>query len=166
MRHRILFICTSAVLAFAGAMLGGNAMASERFAQKVTVQPGLVAVISEGDFEVRSIGSYAVRVYFDPGGNSSGNPSADTRNETTFYTAGLVRARDGFVRSAELLTVTGRKRPLLMVVIESAGSGGYLSADAFAIERHAVWPVASVSSLAPGDDPALALRRKLEGAAR
>lgn len=139
-------------------MLGGDAMATERFAQKVTVQPGLVVVISEGDFEARSIGSYSVRVYRDP--------SADASNETTFYTAGLVRARDGFVRSAELLPVADRKRPLLMVVIESAGSGGYLSADAFAIEPHAVRLVAGVRSLAPTEDPALQLRRKLESAAR
>jgi hypothetical protein len=30
------------------------------------VQAGLVVVVSEGDFEARSMGSYAVRVYSDP----------------------------------------------------------------------------------------------------
>lgn len=115
-------------------------------------------MVSEGDFEARSIGSYAVRVYSDT--------SASAGNETTFFATGLVRARNGVVRSAELLTVGGRTRPLLMVVIESAGSGGYLSADAFAINSRAVRLVASVSSLAPSENPAARLRHKLLSAAQ
>ncbi len=120
--------------------------------------PGLVAVVSEGDFEARSTGSYAVRVYVDP--------DALPGNETTFYAAGLIRPRDGSVRSAAPLQLAGRKRPVLVVVVASAGSGGYLSADALAIEPQAVRLLASVNGLAPGDDPAAKLRRKLEGTKR
>lgn len=54
-------------LALVGAFLTGNASADERFVQKVTIHPGLVVVVSEGDLEARSIGSYSVRVYSDPG---------------------------------------------------------------------------------------------------
>lgn len=153
MPHRLFAMCVSLCVAFAGVMLAANAMASERFAQQLQIQPGLVVVVAEGDFEARSIGSYAVRVYADP--------SAIAGNETTFYAAGLVRPRDGFVRSVELLTVAGRTRPLLMVVIESAGSGSYLSAEAFAIGPRSVRLLASIDSLAPNEDPALTLRRKL-----
>jgi hypothetical protein len=115
-------------------------------------------VVSEGDFEARSTGSYSVRIYFDP--------SASAGNETTFYAAGLVRARDGTVLSVAPLQLPGRKNPLLMVVVQSAGSGGYLSADAFAVEPRSVRLVATVSGLAPSDDPAARLRRKIGKAER
>ena len=135
----------------------GAAPADERFVQKVTIRSGLVVVVSEGDFEARSIGSYSVRVYADPG--------AEAGNETTFYTAGLVRSRDGAVLSAAPLAVPGRKNPLLMVVVQSAGSGGYLSADALAVENRSVRIAASVSGLTPKEDPARLLLRKLAGTA-
>lgn len=141
------------LLALTGALLADPASAGERFVQKVRLQAGLVVVVSEGDFEARSVGSYAVRVYADP--------SAEAGSETTFYSAGLVRSRDGTVLSAAPLAVTGRKRPLLMVVVQSAGSGGYLSADAFAVEPRSIRRLASVSGLAPDEHPALKLRRKL-----
>jgi hypothetical protein len=151
-RHRLL-TASIAMLALTGAMVAANAAADERFVQKVKLGPGLVAVVSEGDFEARSLGSYSVRVYVDP--------TEGVANETTFYAAGLVRSRDGTVLSAAPLAVAGRKRPLLMVVVQSAGSGGYLSADALAVEPRSVRLAATVSGLAPTDDPARALRRKL-----
>jgi len=157
MRHGHLLARFFVSSALAGALVAGNAADSERFVQKVIIQAGLVVVVSEGDFEARSIGSYSVRVYSDP--------SADAGNETTFYSAGLVRSRDGTVLSASQLEVPGRKRPLLMVVVRSPGSGGYLSADAFAVEPRSVRLVASVSGLFPTDDPARMLRRKLTGTA-
>lgn len=158
MRPVRLAVRALALLALAGALLAGQAAAGERFVQKLTLQAGLVAVVSEGDLEARSIGSYAVRVYHDP--------SAAAGNETTFYTAGLVRSRDGTVLSVAALQVAGRKRPLLMVVVQSAGSGGYLSADAFAVEPRSIRLVASVSGLAPTQDPGPVLRRRLAGTAR
>jgi hypothetical protein len=158
MRRRRLLAPSFAAFALAVALLAGNAGATERFVRKITIQAGLVVVVSEGDFEARSIGSYSVRVYYDP--------SAGAGNETTFYSAGLVRSRDGSVLSIAPLEVPGRKRPLLMVIVQSAGTGGYLSADAFAVEPRSVRLAASVSGLAPAEDPALMLRHKLEGAAR
>jgi hypothetical protein len=143
-------------IALAYAAFVDAALAAERFSEKVVIAPGLVAAVSEGDFEARSVGSYSVRVYFDP--------NASPGNEPTFYMAGLLRPRDGTVRSVALLQPALSKRPFLMVVIQSAGSGGYLSADAFAVEPRSVRLVASVSGLSPSDDPAARLRRKLEGA--
>ena len=135
------------------AMLTSAAWAAERFAQPVALAKGLVAVVAEGDLEARSVGSYSVRAYYDE--------QASPGNETSFYTAGLVRPRDGTVRSAGPLAMPGRPRPLLMVVMQSAGSGGYLSAEAFAVEPRAVRLLARVSDLAPAEDPAAHLRRRL-----
>ena len=154
MNHSKPFIASLLLAALVGAAFAGTAHAAERFSEKVSISSGLVAVVSEGDFEARSIGSYSVRVYFDS--------SAQSGNETTFYAAGLLRARDGTVRSSAPIQVAGRKRPVLMVVVESAGSGGYLSADAFAVEPRGIRLLTSVSGLAPSDDPAAKLRRKLE----
>ena len=130
-----------------------GAATADRFTQTVPLTKGLVAVVAEGDLEARSMGSYTVRAYFDA--------EASSGNETTFYAAGLVRPRDGTVRSASALALPGRPRPLLMVVMQSAGSGGYLSAEAFAVEPRAVRLLARVSDLGPAEDPATHLRRRL-----
>lgn len=134
-------------------LLTSAAWAADRFTQPVPLAKGLVAVVAEGDLEARSIGSYSVRAYYDE--------QASPGNETTFYTAGLVRPRDGTVRSAGPLAMPGHPRPLLMVVTQSAGSGGYLSAEAFAVEPRAVQLLTRVSELAPTEDPAIHLRRRL-----
>lgn len=134
-------------------MVAVGAATADRFTQTVPLAKGLVAVVAEGDLEARSMGSYTVRAYFDA--------EASSGNETTFYAAGLVRPRDGTVRSASTLALPGRPGPLLMVVMQSAGSGGYLSAEAFAVEPRAVRLVASVRDLAPAEDPAAHLRRQL-----
>ncbi len=130
-----------------------GAATADRFTQTVPLTKGLVAVVAEGDLEARSMGSYTVRAYFDA--------EARAGNENTFYAAGLVRPRDGTVRSVSTLALPGRPRPLLMVVMQSAGSGGYLSAEAFAVEPRAVRLLASVRDLAPAEDPATHLRRRL-----
>ena len=134
-------------------MVAVGATTADRFTQTVPLTQGLVAVVAEGDLEARSMGSYTVRAYFDA--------EASSGNETTFYAAGLVRPRDGTVRSASALALPGRPRPLLMVVMQSAGSGGYLSAEAFAVEPRAVRLLARVSDLGPAEDPATHLRRRL-----
>ena len=136
-----------------GAALASAAWSAERFTQPVPLGKGLVAVVAEGDLEARSIGSYSVRAYFDE--------QASPGNETTFYTAGLVRPRDGTVRSAKPLEMPGRPHPVLMVVMQSAGSGGFLSADALVVEPRAVRLLARVSDLPPSEDPAAHLRRRL-----
>ena len=142
-----------ALVSLAGALLTSAAWASERFAQPVTLSKGLVAVVAEGDLEARSIGSYTVRAYFDP--------AASPGNETTFFTAAAVRPRDGSIIAATRLEMAGRPRPLLMVTMQSAGSGGYLSAEAWAVEPRTVRMVASVSNLPPAEDPAAHLRQRL-----
>ena len=126
-----------------------------RFVQKIALKPGLVAVVAEGDMEARSIGSYSVRTYSNP----EGKPS----NDTTFYSAGLIRKRDGTIESVALARVDKTPHPALVVVIRSAGTGGYLSADAFAITGNRVVFRGAVKGLPPDADPVAALRRALSG---
>ena len=151
--HLAVAVARRALASLGAALLASTAFAGERFAQPVTLAKGLVVVVAEGDLEARSMGSYTVRAYFDP--------AASPGNETTFYTAGLVRPREGTVRLAAPLQMPGHPRPLLMVVTQSAGSGGYLSAEAFAVEPRAVRLLARASDLPPAEDPATHLRRRL-----
>jgi len=126
-----------------------------RFVQKIAVKPGLLAVVAEGDMEARSIGSYTVRTY--------SNPEGKPANDTTFYSAGLIRIRDGTIESVALARVDKTSSPALVVVIRSAGTGGYLSADAFAITGSKVVFRGAVKGLPPDADPVAALRRALSG---
>jgi hypothetical protein len=136
----LLFVCAAVALA---------AEAGERFVQKLALPGQQTAVVAEGDFEARSIGSYSVRVYSTEG--------AQPGDDTTFFSSGLIRPRDGVVEKILLADVDGSGRSSLVVVIRSAGSGGYLSADAFAIGPGAVTLRGSVSELPPNADPVAVL---------
>jgi ecotin len=123
---------------------------SGRFVQKLPLPTEQAAVIAEGEFEARSIGSYSVRLYSARG--------AQPGDETTFFSAGLVRPRDGTVERVLLADLGRGSEPSLVVVIRSAGSGGYLSADAFAIGQDKLALCATVSGLSAHADPVAALR--------
>jgi len=124
-----------------------------RFVQKLALPTGQTLVVAEGDFEARSIGSYSVRLY----SAQSALPSDDT----TFYSAGLVRKRDGTVEKVWLAALDDAGLPCLIVTIRSVGSGSYLTADAFTFAGHSVVLRASVSGLAPDADPIAALQSSL-----
>ena len=125
-----------------------------RFVQKLAFPAGQTAVVAEGDFEARSIGSYSVRVY--------SRESAQPDDDTTFFSAGVIRARDGTVEKAFLANIANDGSPSLVVVIRSAGSGGYLSADAFTIANKMVLFRASVAALPANADPVAALKSSLQ----
>jgi len=78
------FIALTIVLLASGSL---HASGSERFITKVKLPSGQTAVVEEGEFEARSLGSFSVRLY----------DAAPTGDETTFFLAGQVRARDGSV---------------------------------------------------------------------
>jgi len=125
------------------------------FVQKVALATGQTAVVAEGEFEARSIGSYSVRIY-------STQP-AQPDDDTTFFSSGVVRARDGTIERVFLEELGNDGPPSLIVAIRSAGSGGYLSVDAFTIDKNAVVLRASVSGLAANADPVAALKSSLQG---
>ena len=128
-----------------------HARESDRFITKVKLPSGQTAVIAEEDFEARSIGSFSVRLY----------DAAPTEDETTFFTAGLIRARDGSIETVLLADVDGDKRPEIIVNVRSVGTGSYLSAHAFAFDKQRLALRAAVEGLPPEADPVAALRKSI-----
>ncbi len=126
-----------------------HAAEPERFLSKLALPTGQTVVVAEGDFEARSIGSFSVRLY----------EAAAAPDETTFFTSGLVRARDGVIERVMLADVDGDKRQDVVVIVRSVGSGNYLSAHAFAVAKGKLIDRGAVAGLAAGADPVKALRR-------
>jgi len=126
------------------------AIASDRFIKKLELPSGQTAVISEGEFEARSIGSFSVRLY----------QAAPTGDETTFFINGLISARDGFIEGVELDDINGDKQPEIIVIVRSAGTGGYLSAHAFTFNKGQKLAISSiVEGLQPEANTVSALKK-------
>ena len=143
----LLLLCSSLACA---------AEPTRHFVQKLALPSGQTAVVAEGDFEARSIGSYSVRIY--------STRSAQPDDDTTFFSSGVIRARDGTVDKVFLANLGNDGAPSLVVAIRSVGSGGYLSADAFTVGKNTVVLRASVAGLAANADPVVALKSSLQGA--
>jgi hypothetical protein len=109
-----------------------------------------VAVAAEGDFEPRSNGSYSLRVY------AGTNP----RFLYDDFVAGTVRPRDGTVEDVRFSDLDRDGSPDIIVVMRSAGTGSYLSADAFQLQGTVLTLLESVSGLAREADPIRALEAK------
>ena len=130
-----------------------HAAGSERFVRQLELPSGHLLRVAEGEQEPRSIGSFSVLLYdILPG-----------RPETRLFVSGLVVPRDGTLESAGLVPVDADARPELVVRIRSAGSGSYLSAHAFTIDRSGLHQLVSVAGLPPDADAAAALRSRLTG---
>jgi hypothetical protein len=123
-----------------------------RFAKTFQI-PGSpeVVVVAEGDFEPRSVGSYALRVY---GGASKKSPTDD-------FVVGVIWPRNGTIEAVRFDSVDGDDRPEIVVITRSVGSGGYLSADAFRYRAGSLEWILSVSDLDKRADPIEALRNKV-----
>lgn len=126
-----------------------HAAAQERFVSKLTHPTGKTVVVAEGDFEARSIGSFSVRLY----------EAAAAPDETTFFTSGLVRPRDGVIEKVILADVDGDRQQEIVVIARSVGTGNYLSAQAFAVAKDKLIVRAVVEGLAADADPVAALRK-------
>jgi hypothetical protein len=118
-----------------------------------TVLPGTstVIVVAEGQFEPRSVGSYSVRIY----------AGANPRFPYDDFIAGTVRPRNGAVEKVLFSDINGDGSPEIVVVIRSAGTGRYLSADALHLDRTTLSLVASVAGLAKDADPVRALAARI-----
>lgn len=122
----------------------------ERFVSKIKHSTGKTVVVAEGDFEARSLGSFSVRLY----------DAAETPDETTFFTSGLVRSRDGVVEKVILADVDGDEKQEVIVVVRSVGSGSYLSAHTFGIAENKLIFDSIVEGLPADEDPINAVRLK------
>ena len=144
--RRMWLLCLGVVFAAASTL---GAEENARLLRKAVIPGGpRIVVVAEGDFEPRSVGSYSLRAY------AGTNP----RFPYDIFIAGTVRPRDG--------TVEGRRAPtpvtsMIIVVIRSAGTGGYLSADAFQLHGTVLTLLEAVSGLAKDADPIRALEAKL-----
>jgi hypothetical protein len=140
----LLFFCTSCACA---------TESSTRFVQKLALPFKQTAVVAEGDFEARSTGSYSIRIY--------STERAQPGDDSTFFSSGIIRAREGTVEKVFLASLGKNEALNLVVAIRSAGTGGYLSADAFIITKNKITLRASVSGLPPNADPVVALKASL-----
>lgn len=118
---------------------------SDRYVRKLALPDGQTAVIAEGDYEARSIGTYTVRLY--------------TSDDTTFYLSGVIAKRDGSIEDVRLADLDGKGEQQLVVIVRSAGSGGYLLAQAFAVSDKRIEVRSYVENLPNDADPVAALTR-------
>lgn len=124
--------------------------AGHRYVARLGLPAGRTAVIAEGDLEARSIGSYSVRLYGSDGGSG---------DDTTFYRSGIILARDGSIEDVRLADVDGKTGDEIVVIVRSAGSGGYLSAQALSFANSRMEARAMVSDLPADADPIAALEK-------
>ena len=124
---------------------------SNRFIKKISLPSGQTVVITEGDFEARSIGSFSVRLY----------DAAPPEDMTTFFTSGLIQSRNGTIEKIELVDVDDNQGPEIIVFVRSAGTGNYLSAHAFAFDERNLVFCAAVEDLPPEFDPIVDLQKTI-----
>lgn len=140
-------------LVIAGCLMASPAPAApgaERHVESLRLPTGQVVVVAEGDLEPRSVGSYSLRLY------SGRNPEFPLDD----FVTGVIRPRDGSIARVLLADLDGDQDPEIVVVMRSAGSGGYLSVDAFRFGASSLAWLASLSGLAPDADPISALGAK------
>lgn len=137
-------------------LCAGAAFAAEtdgRFLKKFPIPKSpAVAVVAEGEFEPRSVGSYSLRIY------AGSNPERPFDN----FLAGMIKPRDGVVEKVLFHDFDGDGAPELVVVTRSAGSGGYLSADAFSYRGEMLMFLDSACGLQADADPIAALGQKIK----
>jgi hypothetical protein len=131
-------------------MTAATVVAQEgRFVDRMTLPDGRVVVVAEGDGEPRSIGSYSVHIY---GAKNPQFPLDD-------FLCGVVRPRNGAVEKVLAADIDGDGSAEIVVRIRSAGTGGYLSADAFSSTGKEIILRASVANLPKDADVIAELRR-------
>lgn len=110
-----------------------------------------MVIVAEGRFEPRSTGSYSLRVY---AGSHPRFPYDD-------FVTGTVQPRDGTIEDVRFFDLDDDGLLDIVVVIRNAGSGGYLSADAFRLRNRVLTLLGSVSGLPKEADTIPALKAQL-----
>jgi len=120
----VLICCAAASIALAGQPV----MAKDGVALALPDQR--VAVLSEGDLEAASMGSYTVAVFKDAQLLDFDAGAVFSRNGTIFRDDGKLRVK--------FADITGDGNQALIVSKLTAGSGNYLEVDALRIEAGSV----------------------------
>ena len=130
-----------------------SVMADEnRFIKSIHVSTNLCLVISEGEKEWRSQGSYTVRLH---------DWVDDKRLPAGAFYSGLVRPRDGTLENVFLIDVDGDGKKDVIVTIRVVGTGAYQSADAFKIQGEELTLLAHVQDLLPTANVVTALKKQI-----
>ena len=130
---------------------GSEQNSSDRYLNQHKLSTGLTAVIAEGDLEPRSIGSYSVRIY-------GANPEYPTDD----FLSGTIRLRDGSIEKVVIQDINGDGAEEIIIIIRSAGTGGYISADAFQYKSKQLKLISNVTELKKDANPIHELAKKLK----
>ena len=109
---------------------------SDYFSDSVNMPNGSAVVVQESEMEPHSMGSYSIRLYAPPA-------SDGLRFEQ--FLNGKIAPRDGSVQRLEKADIDGDGKPEVIVVVQSAGSGGWLSADAWSVANNQVMLLSSAT---------------------
>lgn len=150
MKKTSIFIVMSLFL-FNYFATGNERDQSSRYVIQQKLSTGLTVVIAEGDFEPRSIGSYSLRIY-----------AANPEYPTDEYLSGTIRSREGSIENVKIQDLDKDGTEEIIVIIRSAGTGGYLSADAFNYQSEKLHLVANVTDLPKNTDLILKLTNILK----
>ena len=83
--------------------------------------------------------------------------SAAQPNDTTIFESGVLLPRDGTIEDVRLADIDGDKHDEIIVIVRSAGTGGYLSAQALSFANDRIEARTKVSDLPADADPVAAL---------
>jgi hypothetical protein len=143
MKTLIIFYLTSlSVLADEG----------DRFIKSFQISTNLCLVISEGEKEWRSQGSYTIRLH---------DLVDDKKLPAGAFISGLVRPRDGTLENVFFIDVNGDGKKDAIVTIRVVGTGAYQSADAFKIQGQELTLLAHVQDLLPTANVVTALKKQI-----
>lgn len=119
------------------------------FDKKLELHSGQIVVVEEGKDEAASMGSYSIRLY------SGENPKFPMDE----FLNGVIHERDGVIEKVVLADIDKDGREEIVVIIRNVGTGSYLSADAYSIDKKQLKLRASVTELAKDADPLEALAK-------
>ncbi|QLI81770.1 hypothetical protein HZU75_09615 [Chitinibacter fontanus] len=123
-----------------------------RFVQQLPLPDNhSIIQVAEGDNEPRSIGSYSIRLY---GGSNPNFPFDD-------FLAGQIYPRDGSVERVLNTDADGDGIGEVVVVMRSAGSGGYLNVDLFSWQHQQLKRILRLTDLPPKADPLAEVKRMI-----
>lgn len=144
MNKIILFFLTLAVTC--------TVAADEDRIKIATMPQGITVVVSEGELEPRSAGSYSLKLY--------------ARNDPAFpydrFMTGLVRPRNGTLEAIKFADLNHDGTAEIIVITRYTGSGAFVTADAFRAQRDSVKLLASIAELDAKNDAVEALKKKLK----